>query len=417
MRWQRWRGRGCRGRHGPGRVRLPLQRRCGVVERHRVLWFTASRGRVLERHRAAGLASGDRLLTHRRQVLECHRAARIHPRYRQRTGWADPWYRHRAGRPDTRHGYRTGRTDPRYRHRTGRPDPRYGHRTGRTQPRYRHRARRTDPRCGRSGCGHIRQRAHEVIGALEARLGLLGDRAHHGVHEWLRNIATVDRRRLRQIVHMGVQDTVLGLAAGIERRLPAQELVERDPEGVHVGAAIDSATEDLLGRHVQWAADAGAGLGCAHRALPLGNAEIHHLDDVVPGDHQVGRLEIAMDDAGAMRSRDPAQRLFEERDTLVRRDRPPPPDQLLQALAVDELHHGDGCAVVHEVVEQQRDVRVIEGGLQARFLTEALDEVRVVARLGAHHLDRDRPVEIQVERLVNDAHRAATDEFQNAIVV
>ena len=35
----------------------------------------------------------------------------------------------------------------------------------------------------------------------------------------------------------------------------------------------------------------------------------------------------------------------------ARWDRPAPPDQLLQALAVDELHHRDGCTVVDEVVE------------------------------------------------------------------
>ena len=92
--------------------------------------------------------------------------------------------------------------------------------------------------------------------------------------------------------------------------------------------------------------------------------------------------------------------------------RPAPPDQLLQALAVDELHDGDRCAVVDEIVEELRDVWVVQRALHARFLTKALDEVRVVARFGAHHFDRDLPVEIQVERLVNDAHRAATKEFQ-----
>src|SRR5580658_10832782 len=124
-----------------------------------------------------------------------------------------------------------------------------------------------------------------------------------------------------------------------------------------------------------------------------------------------------MDDAGAMRGCDPAQRLLEDRYALVCRDRSAPPDQLLQALTVDELHYGDRRAVVDEIVEEQRDVRVIERALHARFLTEALDEVRVVAGLGAHHFDRDQPVEIQVERLVNDTHRAATDELQYAIVV
>src|ERR1700677_1025254 len=216
---------------------------------------------------------------------------------------------------------------------------------------------------------------------------------------------------------MGVQDTVLGLTAGIKRRLPAQELVERNSEGIHVGAAIDSATEDLLGRHVERTADAGAGLGCARRALALGNAEIHHLDDAAPGDHKIGSLEIAMDDAGAMRGSDSAQRLLEDRYGLVCRDWPAPPDQLLEALAVDEFHHCDRCAVVAEIVEEQRNVRVIERALHARFLTEALDEGRVVAGFGAHHFNRDLPVEVQVERLVNDAHRAATDEFQNSIVV
>src|SRR5277367_3529384 len=99
-----------------------------------------------------------------------------------------------------------------------------------------------------------------------------------------------------------------------------------------------------------------------------------------------------MDNAGAMCGSDAAQGLFEDRYALVCRNWPASADQLLEALAVDKLHHCHWCAVVHEVVKQLRDIRVIERALHARFLTEALDEFRVIAGFGAHDFNRNLPV-------------------------
>ena len=59
----------------------------------------------------------------------------------------------------------------------------------------------------------------------------------------------------------------------------------------------------LLGREVRGGAEDGGGLGdrrgrVRHRA---GDAEVHHLDLAGVGDHDVAGLDVAVDDAGAVR--------------------------------------------------------------------------------------------------------------------
>ena len=98
------------------------------------------------------------------------------------------------------------------------------------------------------------------------------------------------------------------------RRVPvprwpsAQRLVEHEPEGVHVGAGIHRPALDLLGRQVLGGAEdqarpgelAGVGAGLVER---LGHAEVgderpgRAVDQVVLGEQDVGRLDVAVDDA------------------------------------------------------------------------------------------------------------------------
>ena len=92
-------------------------------------------------------------------------------------------------------------------------------------------------------------------------------------------------------------------------------LVEHDAEREQVGARIDILAARLLGRHVGDGADVvpttlvkcsararlGGGAALVGRALgrQLGQAEVEHLHLAAAGDEDVGRLDVAMDDAFA----------------------------------------------------------------------------------------------------------------------
>ena len=85
-----------------------------------------------------------------------------------------------------------------------------------------------------------------------------------------------------------------------ERRPPDEQLVEQAAGRVEVAAGVDGLAARLLGRQVLRGADHGGGLG--HRRAGVGHrpgdAEVHHLDPAGRGEHHVGRLDVAVHDAG-----------------------------------------------------------------------------------------------------------------------
>ena len=87
------------------------------------------------------------------------------------------------------------------------------------------------------------------------------------------------------------------------------KLVQHDAERKDVRTGIELGAEHLLGRHVGRCAEPRAGLGQQGRGLIagarwpihlLGQAEVHDLHMALRRQHDVGRLEIAMDDAPAV---------------------------------------------------------------------------------------------------------------------
>src|SRR5262249_27823550 len=120
----------------------------------------------------------------------------------------------------------------------------------------------------------------------------------------------------------------------------------------------------------------------------------------------IGRLEIAVDDAGIVGGVERLRDLNAERDQRVKGQRPRI-EQLLQRAAAQQLHHQVRAAsavfVVPDVVDGA-DVRMVQGGGGARL---ALEPRQVRARLGERRreeLEGDLALELQVVRMVDLAH-------------
>ena len=103
----------------------------------------------------------------------------------------------------------------------------------------------------------------------------------------------------------------LGGGLALERAAAGQHLVEHDAEREQVGAAVDGLAADLLGRHVADRAEHSSWIGrddrlgraaLAHR---LGQTEIENLHLPVTREKQVLGLQIAVDDAFAVRGERP----------------------------------------------------------------------------------------------------------------
>ncbi len=100
---------------------------------------------------------------------------------------------------------------------------------------------------------------------------------------------------------------------------------------------------------------------------------------------------------------------FVERHRLVA-------DAALERLAVEQLHDDELLPVVIADVVQRADVRVVERGRDARFALEALDCLRIAREVGRQHLDGDLAAEPRVLGAIDDAHAAAVEDFDDAVM-
>ena len=141
--------------------------------------------------------------------------------------------------------------------------------------------------------GLLRERAQddevEVVGHVRAQLGRR-------------------RRRLREVLHRDLDRAVAG-----ERHLAGEQLEEHDPGRVEVGRLVDRRAARLLGREVLRGADDRALLGHLARARAR-DAEVRHLDDALGVDDDVVRLDVAVDDAVAVREAQRGEDLARVRD-------------------------------------------------------------------------------------------------------
>jgi hypothetical protein len=214
-------------------------------------------------------------------------------------------------------------------------------------------------------------------------------------------------------------------AAGLDRRRgegppTGHRLDQGHREGELIAGRRRGATVEQLGRQVRRRADHQAGLG--HRRLvgPAGRRvlavadvdrarqpEVGDVSHAVAIDQHVVGLEVAVDQARAMRRRQPAPGRRQDRDDRRRRARrrgQPGP----QRAAVDERHRDRELTVVLLDVVDRDDVGVAQLGQgpglahQARALAGA-DPIR------PHQLERDLALELPIDRAVDHRHPAAAE--------
>ena len=215
-----------------------------------------------------------------------------------------------------------------------------------------------------------------------------------------------------------------GVAAG-------GELVEDEAEGEDVGLNSGLPGDELLGRHVgDGAAAGGVGAAFGGGAIGLlgsggvevglvgaeaaGEAEVEDLDEAAVGEHDVGGLEVAMEDAERVRGGEAVGDLdaggedeLEAGGALG--------DELVEALAGDVLHDDVGFGLVSgfgggfaDLVDGA-DVGVIDGGGEAGLAE--LGGAHLLGGEGAalEQLEHDGALQERVVGEVDDAAAAGAD--------
>ncbi len=205
----------------------------------------------------------------------------------------------------------------------------------------------------------------------------------------------------------------------VERQVPGGHLVEDHADRVEIAALVERRPGGLLGRHVlRRPTDHVVARQTRHVAVEdLGDAEVEHLDEVglvAPLlDHDVFRLEIAVDDVVRVRftqrrehlRHDVAEPLLGERPVVAKHD--------AQVLSLHQLHGDEEPAVgvVAAEVEDADAVGMVEPAGGLGLALEAAHQRGVFEERRLEHLEADHAVERQVPGAVHLAHSALADQL------
>ena len=228
----------------------------------------------------------------------------------------------------------------------------------------------------------------------------------------------LERRRLVQVLahHLGERTA--------EGHLPGEHIPQRHPQRVDVRANIDLLFLELLRAGKVRGADKsphreGGEVVVLFVLDRFGEAKIDHLDEkivVLPDEHQVGRLNVAMDEMVLLRRRERARHLQRDAHRDHRIDRSLALDEGLDRLAIDKFHRVKKRVAVRAEMKDRSDIGMAQLGRGPRLAHEALLRDFALEIFRVDHLERDVDPQIGIERLVGDAHRAPAELEGRAIL-
>ena len=146
-----------------------------------------------------------------------------------------------------------------------------------------------------------------------------------------------------------------------------------------------------------------------------GQPEVGDLDHAVLAQDDVLGLDVAVDQAGAVRRAERLQDRVEDVERRARGQRALGLHHLAQGVPGDELHREEHPALVLALVVDGDDVGVAEPGGRPGLAAEPADEGLVGGEARAHDLQRHLAVEPLVEGDVDRGHAAVGDVRQHAV--
>ena len=210
-----------------------------------------------------------------------------------------------------------------------------------------------------------------------------------------------------------------GHGAALEGKTPGQELVEHHAESEQVALGVEFTIVDSFRWHVRRSAHerpvvrqrGGLAVDLA------GEAEVDdpHAPRLAFEKH-VGRLDVAVEDAAAMRGGEPRGDLLADPQDVAEWERAGDVAVVAERPPFEQLHDDVGHALMLAHLMDRHHMRVLDRSEGSALADEPLPGGRVAGVTGRHHLDRHSAVEAVVVGQVDAAHRSGTDQAEHPIV-
>ena len=208
-----------------------------------------------------------------------------------------------------------------------------------------------------------------------------------------------------------------------KRRAAGNRFIHDAAQSVDVRAGVGRLAAGLFRREVLRGADHRGGL--RHRGRRIiqgaGDAEVHDLHLAGVGQHNVGRLDIAVDDPGLVGRLQGIRHRLEHARGFFDRHGAILTDDVAQGAALHVLHddigHHQAVDVLFTRVEDGNDVRVVELAGILGLAAESLAEVDVARHVGAQHLDGDGAPQNGVLGFVHLGHAAGADGLAEVVPI
>ena len=195
------------------------------------------------------------------------------------------------------------------------------------------------------------------------------------------------------------------------RALASEELEHHQAERVQIAAHRGLLSAQLFRRHVRGR----AGDRAVVFVVGERESEVHDLRLAARVDHDVGRLQVAMQDPFRVRGHQTRRDAARDVDRFVFGESTDAPQQLREVFAVDVLHRDEVLPFPVDDVVDAADVRMRDLATETHFIVQSAEEDRVAREAGGKELQRDRLVELRVVGAIDLAHAAGAEEAGDAV--